>query len=90
MAATVCGCIFLTVLAFLAADFRQSINAEKMRLENTATVFASTVAASVAADQPDAVRAALRGIKDIEHVRHISVKALNGGLIAEMGGGASS
>ncbi len=89
MAATVCGCIFLTVVAFLAADFRQSINAEKMRLENTATVFASTVANSVRADQPDAVRAALRGIKDIEHVRHISVKALNGGLIAEMGGGAS-
>ena len=89
MAATVCGCVLLTVLAFLAADFRQSINAERMRLENTATVFAAAVAGSVAAGQADDVRDALRGIKDIGHVRHISVKALNGALIAEMGGGAS-
>jgi signal transduction histidine kinase/DNA-binding NarL/FixJ family response regulator len=89
MAATVCGCIILTVLAFLTADFRQSIKAEKMRLENTATVFASTVAGFVISRQQEDVRAALRGIKDIEHVRHISVKALNGALIAEMGGGAS-
>jgi signal transduction histidine kinase/CheY-like chemotaxis protein len=89
MAATVCGCILLTVLAFLAADFRQSVNAERMRLENTAAVFASTVAGAVAAGHPDNIRAALRGIRDIQHVRHIGVKALNGALLAEMGGGAS-
>ena len=89
MAATVCGCILLTVLAFLTADFRQSIGAEKMRLENTATVFASAVSGAAAAGLQGDVRAALRAIKDIQHVRHISVKALNGAVLAEMGGGAS-
>ena len=89
MAATVCGCILLTVLAFLTADFRQSIRAEKLRLENTATVFASAVSNAAAAGRKGEVRASLRAIKDIEHVRHISVRALNGAMLAEMGGGAS-
>jgi signal transduction histidine kinase/CheY-like chemotaxis protein len=89
MAATVCGCVLLTVLTFLAVDFRQGVVAEKMRLENTAAVFAATVSGPVAALQPNDVRAALRSIRDIQHVRHVSVKALNGELIAEMGGGAS-
>jgi signal transduction histidine kinase/DNA-binding NarL/FixJ family response regulator len=87
MAATVFACTMLTVLAFLFADFRQSIDAEKMRLENTASVFAASVSRPAARSDEAEVREALRGIRDIAHVRHIAVHDLQGRLIAEMGGG---
>ncbi len=88
MAAMVFACTMLTVLAFLFADFRQSMDAERMRLENTASVFAAAVSGPAARSDAAKVRDALRGIKNIAHVQHIAVRDLHGQLIAEMGGGA--
>ena len=89
VAATVFGCILLTVLAFLFADFRQAIESERLRLENTAAVFAAAVAEPVREAKPELVRNALRAIREVRHVRHVGVWNRNDGLIAEMGGGTS-
>ncbi len=88
LAATVFACTYLTVIAFLISDFRQSVHAERMRLENTASVFAAVLSAPVRAGNPEAARDALRGIKNIAHVNHIAVHLNDGTLLAEMGGGA--
>ncbi len=69
LAATVFACTYLTVIAFLISDFRQSVHAERMRLENTASVFAAVLSAPVRAGNPEAARDALRGIKNIAHVK---------------------
>ena len=88
LALTVLACTLLTVTAFLAIDFRQSIDAERMRLENTATVFGAAVSGPVIADDANAARMILRGIKNIQHVQHIAIHRNDGTLLAEMGGGA--
>lgn len=70
---------------FIAQDFFQTVEAERVRLKGTTTAFAAASSDAVAKNDLSALYAVLRGIGDIEQIKFISVKDRNENTIAEMG-----
>ncbi|KPB01875.1 hybrid sensor histidine kinase/response regulator [Ahrensia marina] len=89
ISALVAGVVMLGVCLiaglFIARDFFQTIEAERVRLEGTTTAFAAASSDAVAKNDRSALYTVLRGISDVEQIKFISVKALDGSTIAEMG-----
>jgi signal transduction histidine kinase/CheY-like chemotaxis protein len=86
----VVAAVFVGVLAsvsfFLFHDFRQTVAAEKMRLESSAAAFAAAASESVAAADHRGAMEVLRGIRDLSHVVYAQVSDGDGRVLAEMGG----
>ena len=77
--------ILVSVSFFLFNDFRQTVAAEKMRLESTAAAFAAAASEGVARSDRRSALEVLRGIRDLPHVVYANVAGVDGGVIAEMG-----
>lgn len=78
--------ILISVSFFLFNDFRQTVAAEKMRLESSAAAFAAAASGSVAENDRRGALEVLRGIRDLSHVVFANISSADGGVLAEMGG----
>ena len=77
-----------TVVFFLIGEFRQTVTAERIRLENSAAAFAAAAAEGVHARDQRAVLEVLRGVRAIPDVRYVAARTAAGLPIAEIGSGA--
>ena len=80
--------IVTTVGFFLAQDFRQTVEAEQVRLKSSAAAFGAAMSLSVARSDTRGALEVLRGLRDLPNVRYASVSDADGVLIAEIGGTA--
>ena len=78
----------ISVTAFLLDDFRQTIAAERERLQSSAAAFAAAISDSVSIGDRRGALEVLRGISDLPHVNFSVVRNTAGQVLAEIGTGA--
>ena len=80
--------ILASVSFFLFSEFRQTVAAERVRLESSAAAFAAAMSAKLQEGEEEGVLQVLRGVRALSHVRYAAARDAEGRVVAEIGGGA--